>query len=169
MSDSSIFRVAGRCRLSMEHPSPEARQQYLKNHPGADVANHTVKKNSPKVRSREDQEELEDDVVDLSSDKSPESIAKMVRIPVDEVKNILQKRKPKPESELSKKRPIDDADDEEKKEIVDAILHSGQPAAGQLRSYGLTQDDFKELVHKYHGKKKSAALAVALRYWLRRV
>jgi hypothetical protein len=40
-------RVASRFaeRHGMEHPSDDARKQYLKDHPNADPSNHTVKKN----------------------------------------------------------------------------------------------------------------------------
>lgn len=37
-------RVVARFVLATEHPSEEARKDYLKDHPGADPKNHTVKK-----------------------------------------------------------------------------------------------------------------------------
>jgi len=37
-------KVASRYLFAMEHPTPEAMKQYLKDHPNADPANHSVKK-----------------------------------------------------------------------------------------------------------------------------
>jgi hypothetical protein len=37
-------KVVARFMLAMEHPSEEARRDYLKDHPGADPRNHTVDK-----------------------------------------------------------------------------------------------------------------------------
>jgi len=37
----------------MEFPTPEARKEYLHEHPGADPANHTVKKQDPKSKGEE--------------------------------------------------------------------------------------------------------------------
>lgn len=45
LSERSVTnRVVARFMLATEHPSEEARRDYLKNHPGADPKNHTVKK-----------------------------------------------------------------------------------------------------------------------------
>lgn len=38
-----IKRVANRARYAMEFPTPEARKQYLHEHPNADPGKHTVK------------------------------------------------------------------------------------------------------------------------------
>lgn len=65
-------------RTAMEHSSPEALKQYLKDHPDADPKNHTVgkaKKDSPSKKSLESSELSSDTKKSISAkmDESPDS------------------------------------------------------------------------------------------------
>jgi hypothetical protein len=53
--DSIIVQnLVARVIYATEFATPEAREEYLKEHPNADPSNHTVKKQTPKVRERTD-------------------------------------------------------------------------------------------------------------------
>ena len=41
-------------RMAMEFPTPEALKEYLKEHPGADEAKHTVKKDEGKSKEKDE-------------------------------------------------------------------------------------------------------------------
>ena len=67
-------------KSAMEHSSPEARKQYLKDHPNADPKNHTVKKQDSDSKSNENGgfkskadldkaiDKLDDEIYDMKSD-----------------------------------------------------------------------------------------------------
>jgi len=70
-----VERVASRVRLAMEHDSPEALAKYLKEHPDADKAKHTVKKpdgaKAQKNAPKQDSKSNDDAFLKMLSKSSP--------------------------------------------------------------------------------------------------
>lgn len=72
-----IARVTGNKIVSMEHDSPEALKKYLKDHPNADKANHTVKKDEGGASKSKDDKAGDADVVRMT--KHTERLHKTVQ------------------------------------------------------------------------------------------
>src|SRR5690349_24100925 len=56
-----MSRILVRYRVAMEHPSEEARKEYLKEHPKADPSNHTVAPGKEKALAKDDEEAESDE------------------------------------------------------------------------------------------------------------
>ena len=73
LEQALVYRVAARYMRAMEFPTPEALKKYLKEHPHADPARHTVKKHEEKREKSEGKTKLTPSLFDAKeTEKLPE-------------------------------------------------------------------------------------------------
>ena len=117
-----IVRVAARARVGMEHTSPEAREEYLKEHPHADPSNHTVKEKSKEEEFAGKVQPLEKKLTDKVKGWGAKAIGFLKKAP-EKVQKFVADESFRRESLMSAHKALTEAPEKMTRAVIETAKH----------------------------------------------